>query len=237
MPGWLGMLAGPRSCGRPCPFWTEARPAGMRRMGARRDSPAGADAAGALVGARRRSAARRRGGGGPWPRWTESAAGYGLDGVQPAGWAREGRRTPGGGARRENIARRRDFERLQRDGRLSARAWLAKGPPVLAAGTPTPAGRRLSRSASFFKATDTPQYRLASTVAGIVIGVRWGLRQPAAADGTRDRQRILYRRRSMSPGWPGPCSSAGRGSPPRRALVMRRIRSARLRAAAAEPLR
>ena len=29
-----------------------------------------------------------------------------------------------------------------------------------------------------FKATDTPQYKLASTVAGMVLGVWWGLRHP-----------------------------------------------------------
>ena len=51
-----------------------------------------------------------------------------------------------------------------------------------AAGTPTPAARRLerylSRIAPLFRATDTPLYRLASTVAGMVIGVWWGLRWP-----------------------------------------------------------
>ena len=48
--------------------------------------------------------------------------------------------------------------------------------------TPAPAARRLdrylARSAPFFRATNTPQYRLASTVAGMVIGVWWGLRHP-----------------------------------------------------------
>ena len=51
-----------------------------------------------------------------------------------------------------------------------------------AAGTPAPAARRLSRHLSrvapLFRATDTPLYRLASTVVGMVIGVWWGLRWP-----------------------------------------------------------
>ena len=71
-----------------------------------------------------------------------------------------------------------NIQRLQREGRLRE-----PGPKAPAAArTPTPAARRLerhlSRSVPFFKATDTPQYKLASTVVGMVIGVRWGLRHP-----------------------------------------------------------
>ena len=55
-----------------------------------------------------------------------------------------------------------------------------------AARTPGPAARRferhlerrISRYNAFFKAAQTPQYKLASTVVGMVIGVWWGLRWP-----------------------------------------------------------
>jgi hypothetical protein len=51
-----------------------------------------------------------------------------------------------------------------------------------AAGTQITAARRLDRHLSrivpVFRYTDTPQYRLASTVAGMVLGVWWGLRRP-----------------------------------------------------------
>jgi hypothetical protein len=71
-----------------------------------------------------------------------------------------------------------NIQRLQREGALPKPGTTAPA----AARTPTPAARRLerhlSRVAPVFRYTDTPQYRLASTVAGMVIGVWWGLRWP-----------------------------------------------------------
>ena len=108
-----------------------------------------------------------------------------------------------------------------------------------AARTPTPAARRLerhlSRSAPFFKATDTPQYKLASTVVGMVLGVWWGLRHPrrltVLAIASESYTVVFYvpwvaravqrRRPRIAAGW---------------ALVVAGS-VARLRAAAAEPLR
>ncbi len=60
---------------------------------------------------------------------------------------------------------RQNMQRLQRD---LLRERGTKVPAV--AGTQTPTARHLSRYA--------PQYRLAATVEGMVLGVRWGLRWP-----------------------------------------------------------
>ena len=108
-----------------------------------------------------------------------------------------------------------------------------------AAGTPTPAARRLerhlSRVAPLFRATDTPLYRLASTIVGMVIGVWWGLRWPrrltVLAIAVEAPNAVIHvpwvaravqrRRPRIAIGW---------------ALVMAGS-VARLRAAAAEPLR
>jgi hypothetical protein len=101
--------------------------------------------------------------------WT-SAAGYGL-----VAWGL-GTEAPTPAEVRENM--QQNIQRLQREGVL--RKPGTKAPA--AARTPTPAARRLERhlswSAPFFRATDTPQYRLASTVVGMVLGVWWGLRWP-----------------------------------------------------------
>jgi hypothetical protein len=71
-----------------------------------------------------------------------------------------------------------NLQRLQREGLLGK-----PGPKAPAAGgTPTAAARRmeryLSRVAPLLRATDTPMFRLASTVVGMVIGVWWGMRWP-----------------------------------------------------------
>jgi hypothetical protein len=63
-----------------------------------------------------------------------------------------------------------NIQRLQREGVL--RKPGPKAPA--AAGTQTPAARRPSRHLS----PDGPLYRLASTVAWMVVGVWWGLRYP-----------------------------------------------------------
>jgi hypothetical protein len=128
-----------------------------------------------------------------------------------------------------------NIQRLQREGVL--RKPGTKAPA--AAGTPTPAARRLerhlSRVAPLFRATDTPQYKLASTVVGMVIGVWWGLRWPrrltVLAIAVEAPNAVIHvpwvaravqrRRPRIAIGW---------------ALVMAGS-VARLRAAAAEPLR
>ena len=144
------------------PVLDEARPAGMLGW-VRPVAPVVTQAA---VGAGHWAAGRRRR---ALAAWT-SAAGYGL-----VAWGL-GTEAPTPAEARQNM--QQNIQRLQRDGRL--REPGTKAPA--AARTPTPAARRLerhlSRAAPFFRATDTPQYRLASTVVGMVIGVWWGLRYP-----------------------------------------------------------
>jgi hypothetical protein len=120
----------------------------------------------AAVGAGHWAAGRRRR---ALAAWT-SAAGYGL-----VAWGL-GTEAPTPAEVRQNM--QQNMQRLQREGALRE-----PGPKAPAAsGTPTPAARRLerhlSRIAPVFRYTDTPQYRLASTVVGMVIGVWWGLRHP-----------------------------------------------------------
>ena len=120
----------------------------------------------AAVGAGHWAAGRRRR---ALAAWT-SAAGYGL-----VAWGL-GTEAPTPAEVRENMEQ--NLQRLQREEVL--RKPGTKAPA--AARTPTPAARRLerhlSRAAPLFKAADTPQYKLASTVVGMVIGVWWGLRHP-----------------------------------------------------------
>ena len=116
----------------------------------------------AAVGAGHWAAGRRRR---ALAAWT-SAAGYGL-----VAWGL-GTEAPTPAEARQNMQQnienmQQNIQRLQREGVL--RKPGTKAPA--AAGTQTPAARRLSRYAPFFRATDTPLYRLASTVAGMVIGV------------------------------------------------------------------
>ena len=120
----------------------------------------------AAVGAGHWAAGRRRR---ALAAWT-SAAGYGL-----VAWGL-GTEAPTPAEVRQNM--QQTIQRLQREGMLRE-----PGPKAPAAArTPTPAARRLerhlSRAAPLFRATNTPQYRLASTVVGMVLGVRWGLRHP-----------------------------------------------------------
>src|ERR1700761_4142480 len=105
--------------------------------------------------------------------WT-SAAGYGL-----VAWGL-GTEAPTPAEARQNMEQ--NMQRLQREGLLPEPGTKAPA----AARTPTPAARRMerhferhqSRYTAFFKAADTPQYKLAFTVVGMVIGVWWGLRWP-----------------------------------------------------------
>jgi len=120
----------------------------------------------AAVGAGHWAAGRRRR---ALAAWT-SAAGYGL-----VAWGL-GTEAPTPAEARQNV--QENIQRLQREGLLRK-----PGPKAPAAArTPTPAARRLerhlSRIAPVFRYTDTPQYRLASTVVGMVLGVWWGLRWP-----------------------------------------------------------
>jgi hypothetical protein len=205
------------------PLLDGARPAGMLGW-VRPVAPVVTQAA---VGAGHWAAGRRRR---ALAAWT-SAAGYGL-----VAWGL-GTEAPTPAEARQNMQQsmQQNIQRLQREGRLRE-----PGPKAPAAArTPTPAARRLerhlARAAPFFKATDTPQYRLASTVAGMVIGVWWGLRHPRrltvlaiASDGYTVvfyvpwvARAVQRRRPRIAAGW---------------ALVMAGS-VARLRAAAAEPLR
>src|SRR5580704_17082402 len=201
------------------PILDEARPSGM--LGWVR--PVAPVATQAAVGAGHWAAGRRRR---ALAGWT-SAAGYGL-----VAWGL-GTEAPTPAEVRENMEQ--NIQRLQREGVLPE-----PGPKAPAAArTPTPAARRLerhlSRVAPLFRATNTPQYRLASTVVGMVLGVRWGLRHPrrltvlAIANGTYTvvfyvpwvARAVQRRRPRTAAGW---------------ALVAAGA-VARLRAAAAEPLR
>ena len=193
------------------PLLDEARPAGVLGW-VPRAAPAVTQAA---VGAGRWAAGRRRR---ALAAWT-SAAGYGL-----VAWGL-GTEAPTPAQARQNI------QRLQREGVL--RKPGPKAPA--AAGTPAPAARRLARAAPLFRATDTSLYRLASTGAGMVTGVWWGLRwprrltvlaiaveAPAAVIHVPWVARAVQRRRPrIATGW----ALVAAGS------------AARLRAAAAEPLR
>jgi hypothetical protein len=120
----------------------------------------------AAVGAGHWAAGRRRRALAAWA----SAAGYGL-----VAWGL-GTEAPTPAEVRENM--QQNIQRLQREGVL--REPGTKAPA--AARTQTPAARRLerhlSRIAPVFRYTDTPQYRFASTVVGMVIGVWWGMRHP-----------------------------------------------------------
>jgi hypothetical protein len=144
------------------PILDGARPSGMLGW-VPRVAPVVTQAA---VGAGHWAAGRRRR---ALAAWT-SAAGYGL-----VAWGL-GTEAPTPAEVRQNMEQ--NIQRLQREGALPKPGTTAPA----AARTPTPAARRLerhlSRVAPVFRYTDTPQYRLASTVAGMVIGVWWGLRWP-----------------------------------------------------------
>jgi hypothetical protein len=201
------------------PLLDEARPSGMLGW-VRPVAPVITQAA---VGAGHWAAGRRRR---ALAAWT-SAAGYGL-----VAWGL-GTEAPTPAEVREST--QQNMQRLQREGVLRKPGTEAPA----AARTPTPAARRLerllSRSAPFFRAADTPQFRLASTVAGMVIGVWWGLRWPrrltvlAIASGGYTvvfyvpwvARAVQRRRPRIAAGW----ALVAAGS------------VARLRAAAAEPLR
>jgi hypothetical protein len=201
------------------PILDEARPSGVLGW-VPRVAPVVTQAA---VGAGHWAAGRRRR---ALAAWT-SAAGYGL-----VAWGL-GTEAPTPAEVRENM--QQNFQRLQREGVV--REPGTKAPA--AAGTPTPAARRLerhlSRIAPVFRYSDTPLYRLASTVVGMVLGVWWGLRWP--------------RRRSVLAIAVGAPAAVIHVPWVARAVQRRRPRMAagyalvaagavaRLRAAAAEPLR
>jgi len=148
------------------PILDEVRPSGVLEW-VPRVAPVVTQAA---VGAGHWAAGRRRRALAAWA----SAAGYGL-----VAWGL-GTEAPTPAEARQNS--QQNFERLQREGVL--REPGTKAPP--AARTPGPAGRRLerhferhiSRYTAFFRAANTPLYKLAFTVVGMVIGVWWGLRWP-----------------------------------------------------------
>jgi len=124
----------------------------------------------AAVGAGHWAAGRRRRALAAWM----SAAGYGL-----VAWGL-GTEAPTPAEARQNMEQ--NMQRMQREGLLPEPGTK----PPAAARTPGPAARRMerhferriSRYNAFFKAAQTPQYKLASTVLGMVSGVWWGLRWP-----------------------------------------------------------
>jgi hypothetical protein len=210
---WAGVLR------MAVPILDEARPAGMLGW-VPRLAPVVTQAA---VGAGHWAAGRRRRALAAWA----SAAGYGL-----VAWGL-GTEAPTPAQARQNM--QQTIQRLQREGLLPKPGTKAPA----AARTPTPAARRmegcLSRVAPLFKATDTPLFRLASTVVGMVLGVWWGLRWPrrltvlaiavevpkAVIEVPWMARAVQQRRPRIAAGW---------------ALVMA-ASVARLRAASAEPLR
>ena len=177
----------------------------------------------ATVGAGHWAAGRRRR---ALAAWT-SAAGYGL-----VAWGL-GTEAPTLAEVRETM--QQNIQRLQREGALpepGPKAPAATLPPTPAAGR---LDRYLARVAPLFKATGTPQYKLASTAVGIVLGVWWGLRHPrrltvlaiavevpSAVIHVPWVARAVQRRRPRSAaGW----------------VLVAAGSAARLRAASAEPLR
>ena len=120
----------------------------------------------AAVGAGHWAAGRRRR---ALAAWT-SAAGYGL-----VAWGL-GTEAPTPAEARQNTEQ--TMQRLQREGVLRE-----PGPQApAAAGTQTPAARRLSRYDPLFRLAATvmshPLFKPAVTVVGMVLGVWWGLRWP-----------------------------------------------------------
>jgi len=193
------------------PLLDGTRPAGMLGW----LSPVAPVVIQAAVGAGHWAAGRRRRALAAWA----SAAGYGL-----VAWGL-GTEAPTPAEARQNM--QQNIQRLQREGVLREPGTEAPA----AAGTQTPAARRLSRHLSL----DGPLYRLASAVVWMVLGVWWGLRWPrrltvlAIAGGALNAvlnvlwvARAVQRRRPrIAAGW----ALVAAGS------------VARLRAASAEPLR
>jgi len=205
------------------PILDEVRPAGVLEW-APRAAPVVTQA---VAGAGHWAAGRRRR---ALAAWT-TAAGYGL-----VAWGL-GTEAPTRAEARQNA--QQNFERLQREavsGRQGTRAPAA-------ARTPGPAGRRLerhferriSRYNAFFRAANTPLYKLAFTVVGMVLGVWWAMRWPRrltvlaiAVEAPNAVIHVPWLARAVQQRRPG--IAAGR------ALVAA-ASVARLRAASAEPLR
>jgi hypothetical protein len=208
------------------PVLDEVRPAGVLEW-VPRVTPVVTQAA---VGAGHWAAGRRRR---ALAAWT-SAAGYGL-----VAWGL-GTEAPTPAEARQNAEQ--NMQRLQREGVLPEPGTEAPA----AARTPTPAGLRMerhferhqSRYNAFFRAANaanTPLYRLAFTVVGMVIGVWWGLRWPrrltvlaVAVEAPKAVLTVPYVARAVQRRRPRVAAGY--------ALVIAGS-VARLRAAAAEPLR
>jgi hypothetical protein len=144
------------------PILDEARPSGM--LGWVR--PVAPVVTQAVVGAGHWAAGRRRR---ALAAWT-SAAGFAL-----VAWGL-GTEAQAPAEARQNWEQ--NIQRLQRDGVLPEPGTRAPA----AAGTQRPAARRSSRYDPLFRPAATvmghPAFKPAVTVAGMVLGVRWGLRWP-----------------------------------------------------------
>jgi hypothetical protein len=169
------------------PILDEARPSGMLGW-VPRAAPVVTQA---VVGAGHWAAGRRRR---ALAAWT-SAAGYGL-----VAWGL-GTEAPTPAEARQNM--QQNIQRLQREGVL--REPGPKAPA--AAGTPTPAARRLerhlARAAPLFRATDTPPVQACFHCCGDGHRRVVGPALAAAADGARDRRRSPERRDPCPLGGPG----------------------------------
>ena len=192
MPGWLVMTAGPRCCGWAMPVLDGARPSGVLGW----VSPVAPVVTQAAVGP---GTGPPGAGSGPWPRGRALLA----TGWWRGAWARKRRPRPRRAEHEQNI------QRLQRD---LLREPGTKAPAT--AGTQTPAARRLARHLARSRPSGrVPQYGLATTVVGMVLSVRWGLRHPRRLTVlaiANEASAVVF----SSCGWPGPCSGAGRGPPP-----------------------
>ena len=191
------MTAGPRCCGWPCPFWTGPGPRGC--SGGCPGRP------GCYPGRRRGRALGRR----------APAAGPGR--VDERCWLRAGGVGPGHGSAdpgRGATEHATEHPAAAKGGGV-ARAWH-QGPGCRRdAGTRGPPPRAPpSAVRPRFQGHGHPPVQACFHCRGDGHRRVVGPAPPAAADGTRDRQRSPRPSCSMSPGWPGPCSGAGRGSPP-----------------------
>ena len=218
MPGWLVMTAGPRCCGRPCPFWTRPGPRGCSggclvspRLLPRLWSGAGTGPPGAGVG--------------PWPRGRALPA----TGWWRGAWAPKRRPRP----RRDRTCNRTCNRTSSGCKGRAGCASLAPGPgcrrdadtrgPPPIAGRPLVQGRGHPPVQACFHCRGDGHRRVV------------GPALAAAADGARDRRRSPEGRDRCPLGGPG--RAAAQAEDRRRVGLVAAGSVARLRAAAAEPLR
>ena len=195
MAGWLVMTAWAQVLRRAlCPFWTGAGPRG-RADGCPLSLP---------------SLPRPPPGPGTGPPGAGSGPWRSGQALLASGWWR------GALARKRRPRPRRDRTCREHPAAAKgpvARAWH-RGPGYRR--TETPAARRELIAVLPLVRPWVPPYRLASTVVGMVIGVPWRLRHPRRLTVLAIAIEAPNVAHPASCGRPGPCSGAGRGSPPAR---------------------